>query len=77
MSLSSLKHNIYSTTTDVTVEAKFNVMQATFIILQFKPLESEDILLMGQKVTHSLYNRYFDQSLKVYGFFHYIPILYM
>ena len=74
MSLSTLKHIIYSSlivsetdTTDNVNEAKLNIMQVTFISLQSKP-ENVDEAKMGQEVFRSLFNEYHK---KVANAFHY------
>ena len=68
MSLSTLKHTIYSSltvsetdTTDSAVlvdESKLNIMQATFVTLQCKPEFDDETIMMGQQVFHHLFNEY-------------------
>ena len=73
MSLSTLKHSIYSSLlvseTDITDnaihvdEAKLNIMQATFVTLQSRPEFDDDTTMMGQKVFHALYSDYYRKVL--------------
>ena len=65
MSLSTLKHIIYSSlivsetsgSAILVDEAKLNIMQVTYITLQSK-FEKNDDEIMGQEVFRSLFNEY-------------------
>ena len=49
-----------------TEEAKMDVMQATFLILQINPdqEQSNDILQKGQQVFKRLYTRHFNEAME-------------
>lgn len=73
MTLTTMKHNIYSslcepegntTNNSVLIEAKFNLMQATFVTLQSSSLD-EETLFKGQATFHTLFTRYFKETVEV------------
>ena len=47
------------------VEARLNVMQAVFLAIQTSLSLGADILLKGQQVFQTLFNRYFTEALEV------------
>jgi len=47
------------------VEARLNVMQAVFLALQSSPSLERDVLLKGQQIFQSLFNRHFTVNLEV------------
>ena len=47
------------------VEARLNVMQAVFLAIQTSLSLREDILLKGQQVFQTLFNRHFTEALEV------------
>ena len=47
------------------VEARLNVMQAVFLAIQTSLSLGPDILLKGQQVFQTLFNRYFTEALEV------------
>ena len=72
MMLPNLKQYIYSALGVQgkemnTVEAKLNLVQATFLTLQISPdLEQDnDVLCMGQEVFSTLYDGHFNKTMEV------------
>ena len=47
------------------VEARLNVMQVVFLSIQLSPSLDRDILLKGQQIFQSLFNRHFTDKLEV------------
>ena len=78
MCLPSLKQHVYSALNPetepamVTVEAKLNVMQTVFLVLQSHSTSSqadpsEALLIDSQHIFQTLFNRYFDEDMEVWG----------
>ena len=78
MCLPALKQHVYSAlNTDadpdmVTVEAKLNMMQTVFLVLQSHPISSqadpsEVLLIDSQQIFQTLFNRYFDEDMEVWS----------
>lgn len=76
MTLSALRQNIYSSLyvsestasdSNIKMEAMFNLIQATFVTLQSSPSLSvdEETLLKGQRTFHTLFTRYFKETMEV------------
>ena len=72
MTLPNLKQYIYSALDDkspemMCVEARLNLMQATFLILQTSPVldDGNIVLTNAYQVFQTLLNRYFDENLEV------------
>ena len=47
------------------VEARLNVMQAVFLAFQSSPSLERDVLLKGQQIFQTLFNRHFTAQLEV------------
>ena len=71
MCLPSLKQHVYSALNPkadaamVTVEARLNVMQTVFLILQTLPESSNDLLCKSQQTFQTLFNRHFSVDMEV------------
>lgn len=77
MTLSELKQNVYlalelhgSEGRKIAkemelVEAWLNVMQAVFLAIQASSFPEEDILLKGQQIFQTLFDRHFTKTLEV------------
>ena len=47
------------------MEARLNVMQATFLALQTRPALNQDLIVKGQQIFQTLLTRYFTEDLRV------------
>lgn len=71
MCLPALKQHVYSALNPkadaamVKVEARLNVMQTVFLILQTLPEPSDDLLFTSQLIFQTLFNRHFSEDLEV------------
>ena len=74
MALPTLKKYVYQAleynpddrkTHIVSIEAKFNTLHTTYLILLTKPSLDEDLISNGQKVFQSLFSRYFTEDHEV------------
>ena len=70
MTLPNLKQYIYSALGDrspemTCVEARLNLMQATFLVLQTSPVLDDDVLMKGQQVFRTLFGTHFNEKSEV------------
>ena len=76
MCLPALKQHVYSALSPdakpgvVTVEARLNVMQTVFLVLQshsisFQADPSEALLTDAQRIFQTLFNRHFNEDMEV------------
>ena len=70
MTLPNLKQYIYSALGDKSpemtcVEARLNLMQVTFLVLQTSHELDDDVLMKGQQVFRTLFSRYFNEKSEV------------
>ena len=74
MNLSVVKQSVYEVLKPQTgengkemdvVEARLNVMHLVFLAIQMSTSLEKDILLKGQKIFQTLFNRYFTSTLEV------------
>ena len=72
MTLSTVKKSFYEPLGSeveelwkVVAEAKLNVMQAVFLVIQTSPSLGEEILRKGLHIFQTLLNKYFTKTLEV------------
>ena len=65
ISLQALKVHLYMIPVAPTEEAKFNIMNATFLAAQIYPALTQEVLMRAGQVFTTLFCRYFEHSLKV------------
>ena len=77
MTLPTLKKHIYraleplpdeqTTLHLILIEAKLNVLHATYLALLSEPQLDEDLILKGQQVFQTLFSRHFEENQEVRG----------
>lgn len=73
MTLPTLKKHIYRALEHdqasphlVLIEAKLNVLHATYLALLSEPQLDEDLILKGQQVFQTLFSRHFEENQEVH-----------